>query len=114
MFLKLNNKINENSTIVVSNNKAKVDEAFILINNKINEKQLIIKNNNIQFDGKSEFIIDSNVPQLDVYANMEHCDIPRNTVLEENEVELFSDLNNNLSYINKNAEKIILTQGVIE
>ena len=63
---------------------------------------------------KSEFIVDTNKPQLNIYANMEFADMPRNTVLNENEVELFMDLKNNLSYVNDKNEKTILTQGVVE
>jgi cell fate regulator YaaT (PSP1 superfamily) len=114
MFLKLNNKLNEGKTIIVSENKAKVNNAFVLINKKIDEKQLVIKNNDIKFEGKSEFIVDTNDPKLDIYVNVEHSEIPRNIELEEDEVELFIDLENKLSYVNKNEEKSILKQGVVE
>lgn len=114
MFLKLNNKINGDNKIVISNNKAKVINSFITITNKIEEKNVVINNNNIKFEDKSEFIIDYNDPKLNFYVNMEHEEIPRNTILGEDEVELFMDLNNNLSYVNKNEEKLILTQGVVE
>ena len=114
MFLILNNKIKENKAITVSDNNTKVKNAFVTINNEIKENQLIIKNNKIDFEGKSEFIVDTNKPQLNIYANMEFADMPRNTVLNENEVELFMDLKNNLSYVNDKNEKTILTQGVVE
>ena len=114
MFLTLNNKVKENKNIVVLNNRVKVENAFLTINTKIQEKQLRIENNNIIFLGKSEFIVDNNDPKLDVYVNMENLDKPRNIELGQDEVELFVDSNNGLSYINSYEEIKLLKQGVVK
>ena len=114
MFLTLNNKIKNGKSIFIFNNNVKVENAFITINTFLEEEQLKIEKNNIVFSGKSEFIIDNNNPKLNVYANMENAEKPRNTELKDGEVELFVDNNKNLNYINNNEEIKFLKQGVIE
>ena len=114
MFLTLNNKIKDGKSIIVTNNKVKVQNAFITLNAILDEKQLTIDKNNIVFSGKSEFIVDNNDPKLNIYVNMENADKPRNVELKDGEVELFVDNNKNLSYINNNEEIKSLKQGVVE
>lgn len=114
MFITLNNTLKHNGKIVVSNNKANINKAFIIINTKLQESSLEIKDNEIVFNGESEFIVDNNDPQLSVYVNCEHANEPRNKKVNDNEVKLFVNLSNELNYINKNGEKVFLIQGAVE
>ena len=112
MFLKINCTLSDDAKIVVSNNSASVNQAFVVVDKYIEEKQISIEDNYITFNGKSEFIIDN--ANSNVYANFENADFPRTISLEDGEVELFVDLQNELNYVNKNGDKIVLKQGVVE
>lgn len=112
MFLTFNSKMQENKKISVTNNVVTINESFLFVEKPIEENQIIINNNKITFNGKSEFIIDKT--NSNIYPNMENGEMPRNIELNSDEVELFVDEKNNLSYVNKNEEKIVLKQGVVE
>ena len=112
MFLKLNCTLSDDAKIVVSNNSASVNQAFVVVDKYLEEKQISIEDNSITFNGESEFIIDN--ANSNIYVNLENANFPRTISLEEGEVELFVDLQNGLNYVNKNGDKIALKQGVVE
>ena len=112
MFLKLNCTLSDDAKIVVSNNSASVNQAFVVVDKYLEEKQISIEDNSITFNGESEFVIDN--ANSNIYVNLENADFPRTISLEEGEVELFVDLQNGLNYVNKNGDKIALKQGVVE
>ena len=112
MFLKINCTLSDDAKIIVSNNSASVNQAFVVVDKHLEEKQISIENNSIDFNGNSEFIIDN--ANSNIYANLENADFPRTISLGDEEVELFVDLQNGLNYVNKNGDKIVLKQGVVE
>lgn len=114
MFLTINNPPEAGKKIIITNNNVKVNKAFIIINCPIKQEQIIIQNNNIQFEQNACFIIDNNETPSNIYANFQHIDIPRIINVNSDQVVLFNDLNNQLSYINKNKEKVFLIQGEIQ